>query len=677
MRLTTLTLSNFKRHRELHLDFHPGSNAIMGPNYSGKSTILEAILVLLWGNKGASVPADQLSSDDAKGFEVTGIFSNGWVIKRTSRDSYITRGMDTFVRGHTAVNAAVEEYLGMDRNTFLKVFASKQGSPQQILEMEGAELQRFIESCIQLETLDAIVKESNRQASNTKAGMLAYEAQLQSPDVFEATQKELLENREHFDAVTSSISVNDRAIIDLQAKRDQLQKDVLHAINHNKLVDAYARALATVEHYGDISEPILQGTERIEETIDNLNQISHQWKLVAASEATFNKLKNELEKVQSTIPARPESLRDVSFLDADAELIAGVIKEKSEAIKTLKDLIQGAKCPTCKRSYELSDAEIAQMEADVALHQGELPSLAQQREATNLMYKECVQHNLLQDKRSRAWDLYEGQLADAKRRLAEFTHAAIPEVAEEEVAGLLANAKSELSTLLRANSDARATWDGYLRDKAKLDDLANPGPGVACEQIHLELQGVTKALDDTTAMMQADQRLLGTIKGVIASCESTIKHHQQALELVQEKSSHLQKLKNISSALSDNRSKIVSDAMTTVLSAASDFVATCTDGDISEVMLHDGSLAYREGERIRYKGSASGAQKTLMGVGMKLGLARLVRTPFEGLLLDEVSADMDDEISMRCMLALSSFGQSIFVSHRQMDVADQVIMLDR
>jgi ABC-type polysaccharide/polyol phosphate transport system ATPase subunit len=93
--------------------------------------------------------------------------------------------------------------------------------------------------------------------------------------------------------------------------------------------------------------------------------------------------------------------------------------------------------------------------------------------------------------------------------------------------------------------------------------------------------------------------------------------------------------------------------------------------------MHEGSIAYKEGDRVRYKGSASGAQKSLIGVGMKLGLTKLVQTPFDCLLLDEVSADMDDEISMRCMLALSSFGQSVYVSHRQQDVADQVIMLER
>jgi DNA repair exonuclease SbcCD ATPase subunit len=677
MRLKTLTLTNFKRHRDLHLDFHHGSNAIMGPNYAGKSTILEAILVLLWGNKGASVPADQLHSDESKGFELTGVFSNDWVIKRTSRDSSITRAGETFVRGHTSVNAAVEEYLGMDRNTFMRVFASKQGSPQQILEMEGMELQRFIESCIQLDTLDAMVKEANKRGIVAKAAIQAFEGLLKTSEEFEVIQKELRGYKVQLEAVAANMALGDQRMLDLQFERDMLQKDLSMAVQHNKAVDTYERAVAAVLHHGDAREPILECQRNTEAMIANLNGLDRDWYVYKQACLALSRLQQDLDKLGNSAPVKPEPLKDLSFLEADAEMLSDAIKEKSVAIRDLKDLVHNAKCPTCKRSYELTEEQIEQKAAELLITEGEYSKLSKRHAESKQLWQEANQHNALQVKRERMWELYDQQLETAKARLAEATVPEQPTVAESELPALMEKAKEELKGIMSRNGEREVAWRMYLSDKAKLDALENPGPGIPYDHIHSKLQEVTAEADQVTRAYQDDLRTLGTLKTTIAKHEDVIKHHTQAEATVQEKSEYFQKLKNISTVLSDNRSKIVSDAMTVVLGAASDFVRTCTDGDISEVLLHEGSLAYREGDRIRFKGSASGAQKTLMGVGMKLGLARLIRTPFEGLLLDEVSADMDDEISMRCMLALSSFGQSIFVSHRQMDVADQVINLER
>src|SRR5258708_5335327 len=43
MRLTSITVRNYRIHRELHVAFDPASTLIGGPNESGKSTLIEAV----------------------------------------------------------------------------------------------------------------------------------------------------------------------------------------------------------------------------------------------------------------------------------------------------------------------------------------------------------------------------------------------------------------------------------------------------------------------------------------------------------------------------------------------------------------------------------------------------------------------------------------------------------
>lgn len=678
MRLKTLTLNNFKRHVSLQVDFHSGSNAIMGPNYTGKSTILEAVLVLLWGNKGGPVPADQLVNDGAKDFSIEGTFTNGITIRRTSRDSSVSRdGEEPYARGHTAVNKAIEELLGMDRNTFMRVFASKQGSPQQILEMEGMELQRFVEGCIKLDTLDAIVKSANRKVNENKFSMEAYEALMLEPDDLQRFKDELTLFKSEVAGLESITSISEKAIETMRSSRDRLQTELSNAVAHNRLVDDYARVVSVVESYGDIKEPILVSPKSLEDEIANLSEVERSWQAHAKSVSTLRLLQGELDKTRSNAPADPEPLQDTGFLEADIDMLLGEVRETETKIKSLEELFRNARCPTCKRNFELTDEEIEEKRVELEKLRSKYDEYSLNLADSRQKMQQVTQHNSKQEKMVRLKELYQQQLEGCERRLAE--HVLEPEPALDLItaANLMADTKARLSKLLAEQAAATAYWRQYLSDKAKLQALADPGPAKPYEALHEKLQKVTADLDSIVEGMGKDTARLGHLRMSISTNQGIIDRHMSAAEQVELKSVAVQRYRNIHAILSDNRNKIVSDAMNVVFATASEFVSSCTDGDISEVLFHEGSLAYKEGERIRFKGSASGAQKTLMGVGMKLGLSRLVLTPFDCLLLDEVSADMDDEISMRCMLALSSFGQSIFVSHRQMDVADQVIMLER
>jgi exonuclease SbcC len=65
VRLRSLELENFRRHRRTRLDFQDGVTAVVGPNGAGKSTLLEAIAFALYGPRVAATGKELIRSDAA------------------------------------------------------------------------------------------------------------------------------------------------------------------------------------------------------------------------------------------------------------------------------------------------------------------------------------------------------------------------------------------------------------------------------------------------------------------------------------------------------------------------------------------------------------------------------------------------------------------------------------
>ena len=68
--LTTLILTNFQKHAHLTHTFKPGLTLVTGPNWSGKTTILRAVLYALFGTSAVNVKAGNLVSRNNPGMEV-------------------------------------------------------------------------------------------------------------------------------------------------------------------------------------------------------------------------------------------------------------------------------------------------------------------------------------------------------------------------------------------------------------------------------------------------------------------------------------------------------------------------------------------------------------------------------------------------------------------------------
>jgi DNA replication and repair protein RecF len=84
MRLLSLRLKNFRLHRDLFLEFGPGMSLVHGPNAIGKTTILEAIHLLMMGRSFRTFQINDLVGTGGTAFHVEAVFSKHQVEQKLS-----------------------------------------------------------------------------------------------------------------------------------------------------------------------------------------------------------------------------------------------------------------------------------------------------------------------------------------------------------------------------------------------------------------------------------------------------------------------------------------------------------------------------------------------------------------------------------------------------------------
>src|SRR5438270_578438 len=88
MRLTTLSLKNFRNHIDSQFQFAGGTNVLLGDNGQGKTNVIEAISYLcLTKSFYAGSDADVLNFD-ASLFEVDGVFVSDGDVESSARVAY-------------------------------------------------------------------------------------------------------------------------------------------------------------------------------------------------------------------------------------------------------------------------------------------------------------------------------------------------------------------------------------------------------------------------------------------------------------------------------------------------------------------------------------------------------------------------------------------------------------
>lgn len=690
MKIVSITLNNFKQHKQRTFEFTSGINLLIGPNYSGKSTVQQAMLVALFGVSAAPGSAAEMVNDEAKNFSIVMTLSNGYVVERTLKDASIFYENKSIVQGHTAVTAHLIELLELSKTEFLRTYVSEQGEPQALVDMGSTELTRFVETATRMEQLNTIIKKINDMGTTSKS-----QAETLLPYLLQEHREIYLDKIQEAALAVAKLQAehaSKKAALDsLVDRRAKLDSQIRTVFANQKDWERYRKHKASLEKYLADVEPMasktLEDTSHTRRLLQNLyteksniessakQQVRLQT-LVRSKEGLVKDLHDAIQTFATTY-VKPV---DLGNSEADMNNAAEDASKAAQLFTSLRQQLKDGVCPACDRPFdEHLDKDVLQVKIDSAKEASDKAMAvyveAKGRRSRLLHEQSRYNTQLALDARNKeAYATASAELAEARQDLDALASVAVSSTdLDKDIKTLSENLKqmdkhnAEISAAIKQKETILKDMSDLEKDRPDeelLDDLA-------------ALQRELSVMDrDVTHLRQDVSDTLSAVYEQTAlkdRLQANLDDHDAKLKDYNEFVNKAVRCERLGRLLAKNRISYLDEIWKTLFEVTSEFVATVTGGDISKVFLSDTGIKYVENDKARSKTSASGAQKTLMGLGMKLALTKMLPCPFDCLILDEISADMDPDISLACLMTLQNYsGQSVIVSHRDFDLAANV-----
>lgn len=644
--------------------------------------------------------------------------------------------------GASAVAKKLTEIFGMDRAEFCDIKYSEQKKAEQMLTLGASRVHALIEKVTDVETVNNVIDRLKTEVQRTETLVESmpdqdieeflntrvylsnklkedepklYQSQ-SDMDFAESTQKELADQlsdlKTRQGTLVSAVDQYRRINSQLNEKGSQRDEAVAQLNNRPQIPSTQTLDAEIAALESEISE--------VEST--QLSWQSYKTE-VSGKQSVISQYESSVEQTQEKIA----SLSHVEIgddLDEKARRIESDLLEAKDAInQTSTDLgIVKAKiaelvnskensvCHSCHRPFEGKDVE--KVESDLAAKRKELESLnslmAEQQELVDTL--ELQQESTAAQIRSAdELSALENTLAEQKLQLQQYKdelehirEPATPEVPAEQ----MAQKKSKLNSLRSRSREAAVEEVTVKNLQEKVSRLQNEITQLNVDINQLvEKNQLTKDLvesdhtplkDEISAvqekMYEADstyrtaRTTYNDLTGAIAANKEKLQHIEekiiQANQVKEDKKKLLvrsDRCQQLLKFLRTNKDNFLSEVWRKITGYATSVALTCTGGKITEInRTKDGKFEYWEDGEVFPVEAASGAQRSIMGLGVQLALSEMLPSSLEALMLDEPTADMSETVSLALATLLSkSDNQILMISHRELDgaVSDNAIHL--
>ncbi|MBD2259199.1 SMC family ATPase [Pseudanabaena sp. FACHB-2040] len=348
MQILSVTLKNFKTHRDRYFEFQPGTNAICGENGAGKTSLLEAIAWALFNHQGdyakedlirngsssAQVTVAFISSRDQRTYEVQRCTQRGY----TLYDPQLNERLP-YTRIKDEVLPWLRQHLGVGPGTDLaQLFARTIGVPQGTFTadfLQTAENRKTVfDAILKVEEYKAAYKQMNslrryaeNQVESVKQEIAQYEEALQALPDLQARQQAVAQE---IQANQAQLQALELALADLQEQRGRLQAEA-------QKLQALSSQLQTL---GSQIEGKTQVSARLRQSLEQAKQATAICEANQAAYEQYQAAEAQLQALSKQQQARQTLQTQLRAVQKQAEKKQAVLTRLQVQLESLDSTAQ-------------------------------------------------------------------------------------------------------------------------------------------------------------------------------------------------------------------------------------------------------------------------------------------------------------------------------------------------
>jgi len=674
MIIKNLALKNFRKFKDVIIDFPDGVTAVVGLNGVGKSTIFEAIAWVLYGSVAARTSADQIkrqgaSHNDPCRVELEFVFEeNNFRIVREISGKYLSTSATATVNGKIAATGAevvskfIQKKLGIDFKSFFTSIFAKQKELNALSSMIASERKPLILKMLGIDSLDDIIKDIK---SDKKEKDMLIE-RLNQNLVDENGNKKI-------DIYKEKINDFEKQKKNIDQEKTKLIKIIKNSKNELKDVEnkyiKYKNEYETVNHKKEIlidKKTLFENKIKFKDEIKNIKEKIAKRKNKIKKEKEKQKFFKNFEKDIKNVDKRVIDIekyieKNVKIIEQKKTLrerISKDIIDLDSKSKNINKLGPEAKCPTCERV--LSDQydvlllkfrkEKDKFEEQIKLYSNEIKNVQDEREKfTRELQALQKKRNYLQTQlmnKERIDTTINNILNEIKQEISEI------EKKEKEIKKI----GEVIFSLKEFNNIKKQVEVLYKKYQSYLEIFSNKKDNVSSLNLNLEKK-------------ESEKRLLSqNIKNLK---ENFLQIEEFNKQLKQEKKT-VYYIKILNEVMNSFRTHLISKIRPTLSSYSSDYFERLTEGKYSELELDDNYnlLVYDEGEAFKIE-RFSGGEEDLANLCLRLAISEVITERaggiFNFIILDEIFGSQDMYRRQNIMKALNSlsskFRQIFLITH--------------
>lgn len=461
MKLSSLRLQNFRQHVATQIRFESGITGIIGPNGSGKTSILEAIAFALY-SVGRTTREHMLSQHPVGRphmrieleFEL-GRHHYRVIRGRTSAELYLDGDPIPIATSPSAVTERLQRIMGMSKDEFFKTYFTGQKELAAMAAMASTERGRFLSKVLGYEKLRSAQDLVAARKTSLNAEISGLREAMSDPAAIARATADATER------VTDATSAYQSA-----QHRHRIVQDTL-----GMMVPKWARA----QHDRERAQALLaeiNANEREETALRrNLERVEAELSTMAAA-------RSELSELQSAIEQLPELRDEINILDElyreegrRKTLVEneGVLREEIDKLNARHAAIAGAPAQEEEVTEELEKKRADLEEAQGTLEAKRTEWVRDRQDAETKLNDLRRQWAEVKEQRERVISLgADGACPTCSRALGESLHTVVEHLTETaetlRIDGLYYKTRfeqlSEMPAEVRALDERRRTLTG-------------------------------------------------------------------------------------------------------------------------------------------------------------------------------------------------------------------------